>query len=126
MDTSSVFPRVRTILADVLAIDEAEIRPDTSVIRDLGAESIDLADLVFQLEQEFGIKIPRGQIERDARGELAPEDFEHEGRVTEKGLERLREFLVEVPEDRFTPDLRVAEIPMLFTVETFCRVVLRS
>lgn len=126
MDTSNVFPRVRTILADVLAIDESEIRPDASVIRDLGAESIDLADLVFQLEQEFGVKIPRGQIERDARGELAPEDFSHQGRVTEQGLQRLREFLVEVPEDRFKPDLRVAEIPLLFTVETFCRVVLRS
>lgn len=126
MDTSSVFPRVRTILADVLAIDESEIRPDTSLIGDLGAESIDLADLVFQLEQEFGVKIPRGQIERDARGDLALEDFAHQGRVTEKGLRRLREFLVEVPEDRFKPDLRVAEIPMLFTVETFCRVVLRS
>lgn len=126
MDTSSVFPRVRTILADVLAIDESEIQPDASVVRDLGAESIDLADLVFQLEQEFGVKIPRGQIELDARGELAFEDFAHQGRLTEKGLQRLKEFLAEVPEDRFKPDLRVSEIPMLFTVETFCRVVLRS
>lgn len=126
MDISSVYPKVRTILADVLAIDESEIRPEASVIHDLGAESIDLADLVFQLEHEFAVKIPRGRIERDARGDLPQEEFEHQGKVTHKGLEHLRAYLAEVPEHRFTPGLRVSEIPTLFTVETFCRVVLRS
>jgi len=126
VDISSVYPRVRTIVADVLAIEESEIRPEASVIQDLGAESIDLADLVFQLEHEFGIRIPRGHIEREARGDLPQEEFEHQGRITDKGMDRLRAFLVEVPEERFTPGLRVSEIPTLFTVETFCRVVLRS
>ena len=126
MDISSVYPKVRMILADVLAIDESEIRPDASLIHDLGAESIDLADLVFQLEHEFGVEIPRGLLEQDARGELPQEEFEHQGKVTAQGVERLKTYFADVPEDRFTPDLRVSEIPTLFTVETFCRVVLRS
>ncbi len=126
MDISSVYPKIRTILADVLAIEEDEIRRDASLIHDLGAESIDLADLVFQLEHEFDIKIPRGRIEREARGELSEPEFEQQGRLTDKGLEHLKAYLEEVPEDRFTSGLRVSEIPTLFTVETFCRVVLRS
>ena len=126
MDISSVYPKVRTILAEVLAIDESAIRQDASLILDLGAESIDLADLVFQLEHEFDIRIPRGRIEREARGKLPEAEFEQQGRLTDKGMEHLKVYLEEVLEDRFTPGLRVSEIPTLFTVETFCRVVLRS
>ena len=89
-------------------------------------ESIDLLDLAFRLEREFKIKIPRGQIEKDARAGLSAEEFENRGQVTEQGLAALREYLAEVPEERFSPKLRVAEIPTLFTVETFCRVVARA
>jgi acyl carrier protein len=126
MDTSSVFPKVQEIVADVMAVDEDEVKPDSSLINDLGAESIDLLDLVFRLERGFKVKIPRGQIEKDARGDLSPEEFELKGKVTEKGMIALREYLSEVPEERFKPEMRVAEIPALFTVETFCKVVVRA
>jgi acyl carrier protein len=126
MDTSSVFPKVQEIVADVMAVDEDEVKPDSSLINDLGAESIDLLDLVFRLERGFKVKIPRGQIEKDARGDLPPEEFEQKGKVTEKGMAALREYLSEVPAERFSADMRVAEIPALFTVETFCKVVARA
>ena len=126
MDTSTVYPRIQPLMADVLAIDEKDIRPDASLINDYGAESIDLLDLVFRLEREFKVKIPRGQIEKEARGGLSVEEFESKGKVTEKGLAALREYLPEVPEDRFKSDMKVTQIPALFTVETFCRVVQRA
>jgi acyl carrier protein len=113
-------------MADVLAIDEDEVRPDASLIKDLGAESIDMLDLVFRLEREFKVKIPRGQMEIDARGGLSVEEFETRGTVTEKGLVVLREFFSEVPEARFGATMKVSEIPALFTVETFGKVVQRA
>ena len=58
----------------------------------------------------------RGQIERDARGDLSPEEFEQKGKVTEKGMAALREYLAEVPAERFSADMRVAEIGQVATI----------
>jgi acyl carrier protein len=126
MDTSSIYPRVKVIVADVLAIDESEVEPNGSLINDYGGESIDFLDLVYRLEREFKVKIPRGQIEKEARGALEDEAFAENGKLTEQGMVQLREYLAEVPAERFKDGMSVAAIPTLFTVETFCRLVLRA
>ncbi len=123
MSESNVFPKVREIIADVLVIDEDDIQLDSRLIADLGAESIDFLDLVFQLEKEFKIKIPRGQLEKNARGNLAEDEFEKGGVLTEKGMAALKNYLSEVPAAYFKPNLKVNEIPTLFTVETFCKLI---
>ena len=48
------------------------------------------------------------------------------GGGTGEGLAQLRTFLSEVPADRFRSPLKVVEIPRLFTVETFCKLVIRA
>lgn len=126
MNAVSVYPKVREIIADVLVIDEEEISLTSRLITDLGAESIDFLDLVFQLEKEFKIKIPRGQLEKNARGDLAEDEFEKGGALTAQGLEALKSYLSEVPSDQFKANLKVNEIPMLFTVETFCKLVVEA
>ena len=107
-------------------MEEDQITPDKRLITDLGAESIDFLDLVFQLEKEFGIKIPRGQLEKNARGNLTPEEFEKNGVLTERGMQALQHYLSEVPKEHFRSTMKVSEIPMLFTVETFCNLVSNS
>ncbi|MGB3561896.1 MAG: acyl carrier protein [Thermoanaerobaculia bacterium] len=126
MDTSSIYPRVKVIVADVLAIDESEVEPDGSLINDYGGESIDFLDLVYRLEREFKVKIPRGQIEEEVRGALEDEAFAENGKLTEQGMAQLKEYLAEVPAERFKDGMSVAAIPTLFTVETFCKLVLRA
>jgi len=126
MKVENVYPKVREIIADVLVIDEEEISQDSRLIADLGAESIDFLDLVFQLEKEFGIKIPRGQLEKNARGDLAEDEFEKGGVLTVKGMQALKNYLSEVPESHFKANLKVNEIPMLFTVETFCKLIVNA
>ncbi|HAT6978259.1 TPA: acyl carrier protein [Legionella pneumophila] len=126
MNVAEVYPKVREIIADVLVIDEEEISLNSSLIQDLGAESIDFLDLVFQLEKEFKIKIPRGQLEKNARGDLAEDEFEKGGILTTAGLQALKNYLSEVPADRFKENMKVNEIPMLFTVETFCKLVVSA
>lgn len=126
MNVEKVYPKVREIIADVLVIDEEEISQNSRLIADLGAESIDFLDLVFQLEKEFSIKIPRGQLEKNARGDLAEEEFEKGGVLTVKGMQALKNYLSEVPESYFKANLKVNEIPMLFTVETFCKLIVNA
>ena len=109
-----------------MVIDEEEIAKTSRLISDLGAESIDFLDLVFQLEKEFGIKIPRGQLEKNARGDLSEDEFEKGGVLTSKGMQALRNYLNEVPADYFKPNMKIGEIPLLFTVETFCKLVVSA
>lgn len=126
MNVAGVYPKVREIIADVLVIEEEEVSLNSRLITDLGAESIDFLDLVFQLEKEFKIKIPRGQLEKNARGDLAEDEFEKGGALTAPGLVALQNYLCEVPADQFKANMKVNEIPMLFTVETFCKLVVAA
>ncbi|MDP3559589.1 MAG: acyl carrier protein [Legionellaceae bacterium] len=126
MNLENVYPKVRKIMADVLVIDEDEVALNSRLIQDLGAESIDFLDLVFQLEKEFQIKIPRGQLEKNARGDLAEDEFEKNGVLTTRGMQALRNYLSEVPAQHFKPSLKISEIPSLFTVETFCKLVVAA
>ena len=125
-EIQAVYPTVAQILADALGCDVDRVKLDASLIEDLDAESIDFLDLVFRLERAFKVKIPRGKIVEDARGDLPESDFEQKGLVTEVGLKRLREFLSEVPPERFRTPMKSADIPRLFTPETFCKVVVRA
>jgi acyl carrier protein len=126
MNLDTVYPKVQAIIADVLVVDEDEVNLDSRLIADLGAESIDFLDLVFQLEKEFDIKIPRGQLEKNARGELSENEFEEGGKITAKGMQALKSYLSEVPEAYFQENMKVNEIPMLFTVETFCKLIISA
>ena len=125
-EIDAVFPKVAQIVSDALGCDLDEVKPKSSLIGDLDAESIDFLDLVFRLEKGFGVKIPRGKIVEDARGPLPEAEFESKGVVTDAGLARLRDFLAEVPADRFKTPLKAGDVPRLFTVETFCKVVIRA
>jgi acyl carrier protein len=125
-EIDAVFPKVAQTIADALGCELDEVTPKASLIVDLDAESIDFLDLVFRLEKGFGVKIPRGKIVEDARGTLPEAEFESKGTVTEAGLARLREFLDEVPPERIKTPLKAADVPRLFTAETFCKVVIRA
>lgn len=121
-----VFPKVAEIMADALGSDVDKVALDVPLIEGLDAESIDFLDIAFRLERAFKIKIPRGKIVEDARGDLPESEFERQGVVTEAGLARLKAYLTEVPAERFKPGVKVADIPRLFTPETFCKLVIRA
>ena len=125
-EITAVFPKVAATMADALGCDVEAVKLDASLIDNLGAESIDFLDIVFRLERAFKVKIPRGRIVEEARGDLTEAEFDHGGVVSAAGFERLKSFLNEVPAERFKSPLKVADIPRLFTVETFCKMVLRQ
>ncbi|MGE5169770.1 MAG: acyl carrier protein [Rudaea sp.] len=125
-EIDAVFPKVAETMADALGCDVEDIKPDVSLIEGLDAESIDFLDMVFRLERAFKVKIPRGKIVENARGDLPESEFEQNGIVTEKGLAQLKEYLSEVPAERFKTPMKVADIPRLFTPTTFCKLVVRA
>ena len=57
------FDKIKEILVDQLSIDEADITMDASFIDDLGADSLDIVELIMTMEEEFGIEIPEDEVE---------------------------------------------------------------
>jgi acyl carrier protein len=125
-DILAVFPNVAQTVADAIGCELEKVKLESSLIDDLAAESIDFVDILFRLQRHFKVKIPRGKIVEEARGSVSEGEFEKGGVVSETGVERLRVFLSEVPPERFKSPLNVADIPRLFTVETFCKLVIRQ
>ena len=114
-----VYDKVRDVLIDALGLDDDEVTEGATLIGDLGAESIDFLDIVFRLEKEFDIKIPRGELFPE---NLAASDsgFVVDEKVTEEGIAQLREKMPHADTDSFAADPRVAAIQDLFTVKMIC------
>ena len=58
------FEKLKKIIVDVLNVDENEITKDTTFIDDLGADSLDVFQIIMGLEEEFDIEIPNEQAEK--------------------------------------------------------------
>jgi acyl carrier protein len=54
---ASVEEKVKRIVVDQLGVDEDEVKPEASFVDDLGADSLDVVELVMALEEEFGLEI---------------------------------------------------------------------
>ncbi len=66
------------------------------------------------------------QLEKNARGNLAEDEFEKGGVLTASGMVVLKNYLSEVPAEYFKANMKINEIPMLFTVETFCKLIVAA
>lgn len=64
MSSEEVFEKVRAIIVEQLQVNEEIVTEEASFIDDLGADSLDLVELIMALEEEFGIEIPDGDAEK--------------------------------------------------------------
>src|SRR5213593_4317225 len=117
-----IFKKVQDVLVNALGVDQEEVTPQSTLRGDLGAESIDFLDIVFRLEREFGIKIPRGELFPESIFQGDPE-FVQNGRVTEKGLAELRARMPFADLDKFEKNPEVSSISDLFTVDMITRYI---
>ena len=117
-----IYSKVSATLVEALNVDEEEITPTATLQGDLGAESIDFLDIVFRLEREFGIKIPRNELFPESIFQGDPE-FVQAGRVTEKGVAELRARLPFADLSQFEHNPEVGALGDLFTVGMVARYV---
>ena len=123
MNREDIATGVRECIASALGNGAGAIRLEDRIIDDLGADSLDLLDLVFQLEQRFKVSIsPRG-IEQRARASLGGTPLEVDGVYTRAALAELRKVLPEVPAEELAEGLTVAELPRRFRVATMVNLV---
>src|SRR5438477_12881663 len=117
-----IYSKVSATLVEALNVDEEEIKPTATLQGDLGAESIDFLDIVFRLEREFGIKIPRNELFPESIFQGDPE-FVQDGKVTDKGLSELRTRMPFADLSKFEQNPELSHISDLFTVELIARYI---
>lgn len=114
MNEQQILEKVRECLTGALGVEPSEIRLESSLVRDLGAESIDFIDIIFRLEKTFDIKIPSGEL--FPANLLNEEGLVREGRVTPEGLKVLREKIPYLDLSEFEKEPKVANLAEQFKV----------
>ena len=117
-----IYAKVSATLVDALNVDHDEIAPKSTLQGDLGAESIDFLDIVFRLEREFAIKIPRNELFPEALFQGDPE-FVQNGKVTARGLSELRARMPFADLSSFEANPELSKVSDLFTVEMITRYI---
>ncbi len=105
-------------LVPILGLDSIdEIHPESALVRDLGAESIDYVEILYMIENDFGVKIKISEITMNDYGaDGLPDD----GRLTAELAERLNE---DFDSDQFKEGQTTADIFQLFTVHNLAKVI---
>jgi acyl carrier protein len=122
MTQDEIYQKVSSTLIEALNVDEDQISPQATLVGDLGAESIDFLDIVFRLEREFGIKIPRGELFPESIFQGDPE-FVQDGKITSKGLTELRTKMPYADLSKFEDNPDFDGLRDLFTVDLISRYI---
>lgn len=124
MTRDEISTKVREVLVEALGVDEEEVVPTASLVSDLGAESIDFLDIVFQLERAFGFKVGQGELFPE--GVTQDPRYVQAGKVTAEGLAALKARLPHVDFSAFEKDPQVSKVGSVFTVEALVNYVTRK
>ena len=117
-----IFNGVKEALVDALAVDEEDVTPDATLVGDLGAESIDILDIIYRLEKNFGIKIEQAElIPSDLTS--SPEFKQEDGKLTAEGVAELRKRLPYANLDAFAKNPLIQNIATVLTVNDMCYLI---
>ena len=117
-----IFEGVKDALVDALAVDDEDVTPDATLVGDLGAESIDILDIIYRLEKTFGIKIDQAElIPSDLIN--SPEFKQDDGKLTPEGVAELRKRLPYANLDAFEKNPMVQNIATVLTVNDMCYLI---
>ncbi len=120
MTKDDIYQKVAATLVDALNVDDDQVSPSATLQGDLGAESIDFLDIVFRLEREFNVKIPREELFPESIFQGDP-NLVQNGRVTDKGIAELREKMPYADLSNFEQNPTMEAIGDLFTVDLIVR-----
>ncbi len=126
MTEQDIFERLKPLLVEVLGVEPEKIRPESVLVADLGAESIDLLDLSFRIEETFNVTIESNELEREAGKRLPGGVYEKDGQLTAEALAEIRKALPELDGGKLVPGLKKMDLPSLLTVEFFVKLIERK
>lgn len=120
----AIFIATQSAIVDALGVSEDEVVLEATLLGDLGAESIDLLDILFRIERKLGVKIKSSDLAAYVQGGIPDEEFADEhGIITAVGLAQLQKVMPQIDSDELVGRLEVEKILDLFTIQNFVDIV---
>lgn len=126
MTEKEVFEKLMPLIREVTGARENQVRMESGLMEDLGAESIDLLDLSFLIEETFGVTIGADEFERQAGARLPSGVYERNGLLTEEAVAELRQALPEIPPEKIQPGMPKVALPRVLNVAVFVHLIQRK
>jgi acyl carrier protein len=126
MTEQEILEQLKPLLMETLGVKPDAIRMESVLVSDLGAESIDLLDLSFRIEERFKVTIEANEIERDAKKRLPGGVYEKDGFLTEEALVEIRRAVPELNPTKIVKGLRKTDLPSLLNVAFFVHLIARK
>ena len=122
-DPSEILKSVQEVIYQSSGVALETIQPDATLFDDLAIDSIDMVDILFNLERKYGIELKISEIEQFSKAELGDEPFEIDQIITEKGLEVLKRNLPDLNATKLVHGITINDIIRLITVKTLAHLV---
>ena len=126
MTEQEIFEKIVPLVREVTGVREEQVKMESGLMKDLGAESVDLLDFSFLIEEAFGITIEANEFEKQASDRLNGKDYEIDGVLTDEALKELTKALPEVPTELLKPGLKKIELPSVLNVAVFVHIIQRK
>jgi len=125
MTNEEYLPQVRSAVAEALGIDEDEVTPTATLLDELGAESIDLLDMLFRLQRTTGVKIQASDLAHYVQGGIADDEFGDEEKdvITPVGMAQLKIVMPQIVAMNLDGKLSPEKVMSYFTVENLVDLV---
>jgi acyl carrier protein len=115
---------VQQLVRETLAQpDDFEVRPEHLLFYELAFTSMDLLDLLFRIEDRFGIAVPEGTLRRHVQGDVPDDEFARDGVLTPQGRARLMAALHDSPPSIFPASIHTSTLPRYCTVAAIVRLI---
>jgi acyl carrier protein len=115
---------VKEAVGEALALEEDEVTPDATLMDDLGAESIDLLDILFRIEKGTGVKIEAADLGDYIQGGIPDDEFSDDDEIiTAKGAEQLKRVMPQTDPGELVGSLKADDVINLFTVQNLTEMV---
>jgi acyl carrier protein len=117
MADNDITAAVQEAVAEALGLDEDEVTPEATLLDDLGAESIDLLDILFRLERSVGVKIQAADLAEYVQGGIPDDEFGDENEViTPAGMAQLKKVMPQLEGADLDGKLQADQVMSHFTV----------
>ena len=121
---SEISNAVKDAVVGALGIDEDEVTPQATLLGDLGAESIDLLDILFRIERKVGVKIQASDLAAYVQGGIPDEEFSDQNEnISAKGLAQLKKVMPQIDTAALAGNLQAQKVLTLFTVQNLSDMV---
>jgi acyl carrier protein len=126
MTEREVFERLVPLIEEVTAVPRGQITMESVLMQDLGAESLDLLDLSFLVDETFGVTLEPDDFQREVRRRMPEGVYERDGFLTDDALAALRDVLPEVPSESLAGPLPAVALPSVLNVAVFVHLIQRK